>query len=204
MRRILNETELQRLRIGSIDPNEISDSLLELCAGSSRICHHFHIPLQSGSDSVLGRMGRPYGTAAFTALLERVVAAMPDAFIGTDIIAGFPGEDEEEFQSTCRLIELLPLADLHVFPYSRRPRTRAADMPDQVPPALIKERAARLRAIAGRKHEQFLQRAVGGELQVLVQHHESATGMVRGFPGITSRRNFRDRQRISTVSGGYW
>ncbi|HLP90433.1 MAG TPA: radical SAM protein, partial [Nostocaceae cyanobacterium] len=118
---ILRQKRLQRLRIGSVDPNEFGDSLLELCRRSPEICRHFHIPLQSGSDGVLARMGRPYDTAAYRLLLDKIDSAMPDAFIGTDLIAGFPGETEAEFADTCRLIESLPLADLHVFPYSLPP-----------------------------------------------------------------------------------
>ncbi len=181
IRSILDDTSLQRLRIGSVDPNEFSAELLQLCAGSPRICHHFHIPLQSGSDSVLERMGRPYTTTQYSELLHSIGDSMPDAFIGTDVIAGFPGETEEEFETTCRLIEALPLADLHVFPYSKRPKTRAADMPGHHPPAVIKERAARLRAIADRKKAAFLEKSIATELDVLVQHHDQSTGIVRGI-----------------------
>ena len=181
IRRIVAETDISRLRLGSVDPNEFTSELLTLCKAAPQICHHFHIPLQSGSDSVLQRMGRPYTTGFFRDLMETVIAAMPDAFIGTDVIAGFPGETVDEFETTCRFIESLPFADLHVFPYSKRPKTRAADMPDHVSPAIIKERAARLRTIAERKKRAFLHKAVATELNVLVQECDQTTGMVRGI-----------------------
>jgi len=209
IRRIIAETDISRLRLGSVDPNEFTPELLTLCETAPQICHHFHIPLQSGSDSVLQRMGRPYTTGFFRGLMETVIAGMPDAFIGTDIIAGFPGETEEEFETTCRFIESLPFADLHVFPYSKRPKTRAADMPDHVSPAMIKERAARLRTIAERKKTAFLQKAVATELNVLVQQCDQSTGMVRGissnyiqvsFPGVVTDINTECRVIVTGIN----
>jgi len=181
IRRILDESGLQRLRIGSIDPNEFSEELLSLCSDSPSICHHFHIPLQSGSDSVLERMGRPYTTAHYGELLHSITKAMPDAFVGSDIIAGFPGESDEEYQTTCATIEALPFADLHVFPYSKRPKTRASTMPGHLNPNTINRRAAGLREIAARKHELFLERAVGRTIRVLGQQYDESTGIVRGL-----------------------
>lgn len=191
VRDILDTTSLQRLRIGSVDPNEFSDGLIELCAASPKICHHFHIPLQSGCDSVLQRMGRPYTTAFFSDLLQKIHRAMPHAFIGSDIIAGFPGETEEEFLASCDLVEALPFADLHVFPYSRRPKTRAADMPDHVHTTLVNQRASRLRSIAEQKKKEFLARAVGRELLVLGQQIDEATGIVRGISREYIQAEFR-------------
>jgi threonylcarbamoyladenosine tRNA methylthiotransferase MtaB len=207
VRRILEETPLQRLRIGSLDPNEFGNDMISLFSRSPRICHHFHIPLQSGCDSVLTRMGRPYDSAFFRDLLERVIAAMPDAFIGSDIIAGFPGETDQEFETTCALVEELPLADLHVFPYSLRPRTEAAAMTGHLPSSVIHDRAARLRAIAGRKKELFLERAVGREIMVLGQQWDQSVGTVRGvsrnyiqaeFPGAPVDINV---EQVVTVVG---
>jgi threonylcarbamoyladenosine tRNA methylthiotransferase MtaB len=180
IRRILEKTNLQRLRIGSVDPNEFSEELISLCASSPAICHHFHIPLQSGCDSVLQRMGRPYNSAFFSELLKKLVNTMPDAFIGSDIIAGFPGETDREFEATCALIEAPPFADLHVFPYSKRPKTKAAVMPGHLQPITINQRAARLRAIAADKKKQFLERSVGREIMVLGQQYDELAGIVRG------------------------
>jgi threonylcarbamoyladenosine tRNA methylthiotransferase MtaB len=212
VRRILEETSIWRLRIGSLDPNEIDESLISLCCDSPRICHHFHIPLQSGCDSVLERMGRPYDSAYFRSLLEKIIDVMPDAFIGSDIIAGFPGETNREFEATCALVEELPLADMHVFPYSLRPRTKAAGMPGHLPSSVIHDRAARLRAIAGRKKELFLERFVGEEIMVLGQQcDQSAGGTVRGisrnyiqaeFPGTAADINVEQMVTVVGIEEG--
>jgi threonylcarbamoyladenosine tRNA methylthiotransferase MtaB len=211
IRRILDETDLQRLRIGSVDPNEFSDDLISLCAASPAICHHFHIPLQSGCDSVLQRMGRPYNSAFFSELLKRLVNIIPDAFIGSDIIAGFPGETDREFEATCSLIEALPFADLHVFPYSKRPGTKAAVMPGHLQPITINQRAAQLREIAADKKKQFMKRAVGRELMVLGQQYDESTGIVRGisreyiqaeFPGTHKDINVERRVMVITQREG--
>jgi len=181
IRQILSETDIQRLRIGSIDPHEFSDELIALCSDSDRICRHFHISLQSGCDSVLDRMGRTYNSAYFRGLLNKIVAVMPEAFIGTDLIAGFPGETDQEFAYTCSFVESLPLADMHVFPYSSRPKTKAADMPRHLNPAVINERAAVLRGIASKKKEQFLLSNVGRQILVLGQQYNEKTGLVTGI-----------------------
>jgi len=179
--RILAETSVRRLRIGSVEPNEFGSDLIRLCADSERICRHFHIPLQSGSDRVLSSMGRHYDTALFRRLLREINNTMPDAFIGTDIIAGFPGETEGDFLLECELLKDLPLADMHVFPYSRRSGTRAADMPDHLSPSIISARAAGLRGIAARKHSSFLDGFIGKELLVLGQQYNEKQRIVRGI-----------------------
>jgi len=153
--RLEDDTRNPRLRLGSIEPNELTDDLLARFAKSGRLCHHLHIPLQSGCDTVLERMKRRYTAAFYQDLLERAAVALPDAFIAADLIAGFPGESKAEHEATCRLVELLPLADLHVFPYSRRPGTPAAEMPDQVPPQIITKRAEQLRCLAADKRMVF-------------------------------------------------
>ena len=183
--RLVHEIEagnlIPRLRIGSIEPNEVDDDLLALMAESKTICPHLHLPLQSGSDTVLKRMGRQYSSEFFSELVKRVAAVLPDAFIGADLIAGFPGETDAEFEDTVKLIEGLPISDLHVFPFSSRPGTRAAGMTGQLPPHLIKERAARLRALAELKKRAFLGRLIGLKLDVLVQGFDATTGFCRGL-----------------------
>ncbi len=181
VRQIDRENIVPRLRIGSVEPNEVSEELLSLMAASKNICPHLHLPLQSGSDSVLNRMGRQYTSAIFRELVERVSAAMPDVFIGADVIAGFPGETETEFDETVRLIDGLPLSDLHVFPYSSRPGTKAAGMSGHVPHQVVTERAARLRQIADLKKRTFLDRSIGSKQKVLVQQFDSKTGICRGL-----------------------
>ncbi|MGB4598694.1 MAG: tRNA (N(6)-L-threonylcarbamoyladenosine(37)-C(2))-methylthiotransferase MtaB [Trichlorobacter sp.] len=179
--RLEDDTRNPRLRLGSIEPNELTDDLLARFAKSGRLCHHLHIPLQSGCDTVLERMKRRYTAAFYQDLLERAAVALPDAFIAADLIAGFPGESKAEHEATCRLVELLPLADLHVFPYSRRPGTPAAEMPDQVPPQIITKRAEQLRCLAADKRMVFQQRFIGGTLDVLGQRHDAKQGMVTGL-----------------------
>jgi threonylcarbamoyladenosine tRNA methylthiotransferase MtaB len=211
IRRILHETDLQRLRIGSVDPNEFSEDLISLCAASPAVCHHFHIPLQSGCDSVLQRMGRPYNSTFFSELLKKLVNTIPGAFIGSDIIAGFPGETDREFETTCALIEALPFADLHVFPYSKRPKTKAAVMPGHLQPITINQRAARLRAIAADKKKQFMERSVGRELMVLGQQYDESAGIVRGlsreyiqaeFSGTLKDLNLECRMKVISLHKG--
>src|SRR6185369_8989947 len=176
VRQIVSKAIVPRLRIGSVEPNEVSDELLNLMATSRSICPHLHLPLQSGSDSVLNRMGRPYSSGMFRDLVSRISAAMPDAFIGADVIAGFPGETGAEFEETVQLLTELPFSDLHVFPYSSRPGTRAAGMPGHVPAQVVTERAARLRKIAEMKKQAFLEHFIGTELKVLVQGYNEKSG----------------------------
>ena len=170
-----------RLRIGSIEPNEVDDDLLRIMSESQIICPHLHLPLQSGSDTVLKRMGRQYGSGFFRELVTKVVTVLPDAFIGADVIAGFPGETDAEFEETIKLLEQLPFSDLHIFPYSSRPGTRAAAMAGQLPSHLIKERAARMRGIAELKKSEFLGRMIGYKLNVLVQGFDANTGLCNGL-----------------------
>lgn len=170
-----------RLRIGSIEPNEVSDELLALMASSSTICPHLHLPLQSGCDTVLTRMGRGYTTDYFKSIVDKVARLLPEAFIGADLIAGFPGETEAEFNTTVQLLQALPLSDLHVFPYSRRPGTAAAGMSGHLPAQVITERAARLREIAALKKRMFLERFVGQKLQVLIQSCNPISSLCQGI-----------------------
>lgn len=172
---------VQRLRIGSIEPNEVSDDLLSLMTHSKSICPHMHLPLQSGSDSVLERMGRPYRAILFRNLIGKIVETMPYAFIGADVIAGFPGETDAEFYETVQLIDELPLSNLHVFPYSSRPGTKAAGMKGQLSAKTVTERAAHLRGIAKLKKMNFLEKFIGRRLKVLVQNYNDESGLNKGL-----------------------
>ena len=137
---------LERLRLSSIEPTEFTPELLDLLAASPAICPHLHIPLQSGSAAVLRAMRRPYGPEVFARVVERLALTLPDPGLGADVIAGFPGEREEDFEESVSLIRSLPLTYLHVFPFSPRPGTPAAAMADQVPAAGA--RSARRRSCA--------------------------------------------------------
>jgi threonylcarbamoyladenosine tRNA methylthiotransferase MtaB len=158
-----------RLRLGSIEPNELSPELLAYIAAADWICPHFHIPLQAGDDAVLVRMNRHYNCAEFTALINSIHQSVPGAAIGLDIIAGFPGETEEEFDHCLALIEGLEISHLHVFPFSKRPGTPAATMKGQLNGRLIKERAARLRVIGDAKNHAYRSSFVDRELEIVIE-----------------------------------
>lgn len=181
VRQLEQLSTIPRLRLGSIEPNELTDELLDCFVASSRLCPHLHIPLQSGCDTVLERMRRRYTADFYRSVVERAAAALPDAFIAADLIVGFPAESEAEFNATLRLVAELPLADLHVFPYSRRPGTPAADLPDQVPPQIITRRAEQLRRLAAEKRSAFQQRFIGQTLQVLGLRHDPQHGTLTGL-----------------------
>ncbi len=175
-----SERLVPRLRIGSLEPTEINTPLIQFLATSEIICRHLHIPLQSGHDRVLERMNRHYTTDRFREVMEELAAAITDICLGCDIIAGFPGETDAEFAATYRFIDSLPIAYLHVFPFSPRQGTPAATMPGQVPGSVIRERAAVLRRLSEQKKRAYHERFVGRELKVLVQERK-AGGMVKGL-----------------------
>jgi len=180
MRRLETETAVRRLRLGSIEPTEIPPELIEKVATSFVLCPHFHIPLQAGDDAVLQRMNRHYDSAFFRDLVLDIRSRLPDAAIGLDVIAGFPGETDEEFENTCRLIGELPVTHLHVFPFSRRPGTPAATMPGQLSGDLIRDRATRLRALGDEKLAAFARSFIGRTLEVVVEGGRAA-GRCRGL-----------------------
>lgn len=169
-----------RLRLGSLEPLDITPELIAFLQRSSMVCHHLHIPLQSGSDRVLARMNRPYDTAYFRDLVERLVAALPGVCIGLDVIAGFPGETDAEFAATLQLVEELPVAYLHVFPFSSRPGTAAAAMDGHLPSRVVTERAQTLRRVGESKRSAYLRGFVGRELDVLVLKQKSG-GILSGL-----------------------
>ena len=167
IRTILSETGLQKLRISSVEPMDWSDELIELVATSPRIAKHAHVPLQSGSDAVLRRMHRKYRPWHYREKVEKIRAAMPTAAIGADVMTGFPGETEAEFEETLRLIEDLPLTYLHVFTYSARPGTPAANMSAQIPIHAARERTRILRDLASQKKLAFMRESVGRVLETI-------------------------------------
>jgi threonylcarbamoyladenosine tRNA methylthiotransferase MtaB len=176
LERVLAVPGLERLRLSSIEPTELTDDLLALLASSPAICPHLHIPLQSGAARVLRAMRRPYDPALFARLVERLAAALPDPGIGADVIAGFPGEDDAAHGETVALLRSLPLTYLHVFPYSRRPGTPAAGLPGQVPRAVRERRALELREIGGAKAGEFRARHVGRTVRALLEGRAGEDG----------------------------
>ncbi len=158
-----------RLRLSSLEPLEVSQELIDLIAGNSRMCRHFHVPLQSGSNRILKAMNRRYSREYYHDLLQGIAARISGVALTTDVMVGFPGEDEKDFKDTYDLIDSLPFMDLHVFPYSRRPGTRAASMTPQVLPQEKQVRSQKLLDLAERKHKDFIAGQVGQELTVLVE-----------------------------------
>lgn len=184
LRFVEEERPIERLRLSSIEPGEVTDEIIALFRSSTVLCRHLHIPLQSGSDDVLERMGRPYDAAFFRDRLERIWESVPDMAIGLDVMAGFPGEDEAAFSRTVRLIEDLPVAYLHVFPYSDRPGTAASAMPGKVGEKEKKLRAAQLRDMGKRKRSDFAGRFVGKTVSVLIEGDKgSESEFAKGFSG---------------------
>lgn len=172
VRCLLAETAVERLRLSSVEPMDFSDDLLELMASSPRMARHVHAPLQTGSDSVLRRMRRKYRPRHYEDRILKARALMPDAAIGADVMTGFPGETEEEFEENRRFIARLPFTYLHVFTYSERPGTPAAAATDQVPRPVRKERNRVLRELAAAKNLEFRRRMVGRTLSVATLEQE--------------------------------
>ena len=171
---------IERYRISSIEPNLLTDEIIEWCARSRAFMPHFHIPLQSGSDTVLRLMHRHYDTALFRTKVERIRQVMPDAFIGVDVIVGTRGETAECFEETYTFLESLDISQLHVFSYSERPGTKALEIPHVVSPQERHARSQRLIALSERKHRAFCQRFVGTVRPVLWEHAREGQPM-QGF-----------------------
>ena len=173
LKMLLEETDVERLRISSVEPMDFSDELLELMATSSRIAKHVHAPLQSGSDRVLRRMHRKYRPRHYEDRVRKARSAMAEAAIGADVMVGFPGETDEEFEESRQFIESLPFTYLHVFTYSERPGTPAAASLEQVPLAVRKERNRVLRELGATKNLAFRQSMVGRTLSAVTLNREA-------------------------------
>jgi threonylcarbamoyladenosine tRNA methylthiotransferase MtaB len=163
LRRLLDETEIGRLRLSSVEPMDFTDDLLGLIAESERISKHVHAPLQSGSDAILRKMHRKYRPKHYADRVTKAREWMPDAAIGADVMVGFPGETEELFEESRAFIDAMPFTYLHVFTYSERPGTPAAEMPGVVPVPVRKERNRVVRELAARKNEEFRRSLLGRE-----------------------------------------
>lgn len=174
---------IDRVRLSSIEPGELSDPIIGLAgvhpASRGHLCPHFHIPLQSGDDSVLARMHRPYKRDDFRQLVLRIVDRLPNAAIGVDTLIGFPGETDAAFERTVDLIDSLPVAYLHVFPFSARKGTPAFSYSDPVPFAVIKKRCQRMRRLGSQKRRAFYAKSLGRQATVLVEAHRD--GQLQGL-----------------------
>jgi len=171
-----------RVRLSSIEPLELTDDLIDRVAGFSRFCDHFHIPLQSGDDFILKKMGRPYRAVDFSNRVAKIRSRMPDAALGVDTLIGFPAETDQAFMHTYELIRDLPITYLHVFPFSARPGTPAARYSEQVTPAVIKKRCAQLRQLGTAKRLNFYKQFIGKQLEVLVEStRHTPSGFLKGL-----------------------
>ena len=169
---ILEIRDLARLRLSSIEPSSVNDALIDLMANEPKFARHFHIPLQSASDDVLGRMQRGYSAGAFVSLIEKIAGKIPDCGIGTDVIAGFPGETDIEFNKTFDCLAQLPISYLHPFTYSPRPGSRAEVLGDQISGDIKKRRTRSLKRLSRDKSAAFRLRHLGIEMSVLVERDE--------------------------------
>jgi threonylcarbamoyladenosine tRNA methylthiotransferase MtaB len=182
MDRIVEKKSIPRVRISSIEPFELTEEIIQRVAESDIFCKHFHIPLQSGDDGILKKMGRPYSAQDFYELVNSIHRLMPEAAIGVDTLIGFPGETEASFDNTYRLIEELPISYLHVFPFSSRPGTAADKMHDKLDPPLIKARSERMRTLGQHKRSLFYRRFTGISLPVLIEtKRDGSTGLLKGI-----------------------
>jgi threonylcarbamoyladenosine tRNA methylthiotransferase MtaB len=197
---------VERIRISSIEPTTIEPAVIERMAAGGKLCPYLHVPLQSGDDAVLSAMRRRYEARDYERFLRNVVERVPGIGLGTDVMVGFPGEDEAAFERTCALVASLPFVNVHVFSFSARPRTSAFAMAGRVPPAEIHRRSERLRRIAlARQHKTAASR-VGTELRVLFEQ-PAADGTHAGFSDeyirvlVSSSRALHNRMARVLVTG---
>jgi threonylcarbamoyladenosine tRNA methylthiotransferase MtaB len=170
-----------RVRISSIEAVEVTPTLLEVMAGCpDRVCPHVHVSMQSGSDAVLARMRRRWASERFADRCREIRERLDQPALTTDVIVGFPGETDADFEATCRAVEEIGFSKLHVFRFSPRPGTEAADMPDQVPATVKRRRAAELDRIGRRLRQRFLRSLIGRDLQVLLESRDDRPGMLLG------------------------
>ncbi|MFI3302520.1 MAG: tRNA (N(6)-L-threonylcarbamoyladenosine(37)-C(2))-methylthiotransferase MtaB [Rikenellaceae bacterium] len=177
--RALDSVEgIERYRISSIEPNLLTDEIIEFCASSAKFQPHFHIPLQSGSDEILGLMRRRYTTSRFAARIAKVREFMPDAFIGIDVIVGFPGESDDHFAQTVEFLRGVKPAFIHIFPFSERAGTPAVLMPNKVPPQVAARRVDVLESLCAESHHDFASEWCGRDVDVLFESTERGGWML--------------------------
>lgn len=170
-----------RVRLSSLDPDEVTDELIELLAASKSVCNHLHLALQSGDDTVLKMMRRPYAAGLFVAKVLKLASAVKGISIGVDVIAGFPGEGDKEFENTFALLEAAPISYLHVFPFSERAGTVAANLPGKTADGVVKQRCLRLKSLDARKRLAFYRSFEGTDAEVLFETSVDAkTGLRKG------------------------
>jgi threonylcarbamoyladenosine tRNA methylthiotransferase MtaB len=209
MEMLVDSSLVRRIRLSSLDPREVPERLLDLIAASEVICPHLHICAQAGEDAILKQMRRNYDTFYSRELLSKIRERLPEAAIGSDIIVGFPGETDEQFESSLAYFESLPLTYFHVFPYSERRGTAAANLPSPVPVPVKKVRAQRMRQLGAEKKEQFCHSFRGRCMSVLIEEKiDRNSGGHRGFtrnylPIIVSGGNHRVNEEVDVQIDGF-
>lgn len=160
---------IQRIRLSSIEPNAFTDEFIEALKKLPKVCHHFHISLQSGCDETLKRMNRKYDSLFYKSICDKILAEFPDSAITTDLIVGFPGEDEKEFSETIDFINSIPFYQIHTFKFSPREGTKAFDMENQVAPEIKEERSKKVIALSKKKQKVFEEKYVGQDVEILTE-----------------------------------
>ena len=180
LKTIEKNTDIPRYRLGSLNPHEITPELLDFLMRSEKFCPHFHLSLQSACNNTLKRMNRHYTTEFYLDLIEDIVSRFKNPFLGSDIIAGFVGETEEEFETTAENLKKSKLSQIHVFPYSIRKGTVAETMEGHLPDKIKEERASIIKKISAEKYQKFLNDNIGTEQEVLIEKHLSKGGKYKG------------------------
>ncbi|MEC7277913.1 MAG: tRNA (N(6)-L-threonylcarbamoyladenosine(37)-C(2))-methylthiotransferase MtaB [Bdellovibrionota bacterium] len=200
--RLLEIDGLERLRLGSVEPNTITDELLEAFKSSPKFMEHFHVPLQSGDDDILTLMRRKYDVSHYRKTIDKIITAFPDAGIGADVICGFPGETEEQFKNTYNLLKELPITHFHIFPYSSRKNTIAARMENHIQHGVKKDRVRALTMFGEAKLEMFSQDQVGGSSEVLFERlnkHGYWEGYTRNYVRVWLKSSAELKNKIHHV-----
>ena len=201
---ILGKTDMSRIRLSSLHPEEVDQKLIELMSSDSRICPHVHLSVQSGDDDILRAMGRGYSRDDVLATIIALKASIPGITIGADMIVGFPGETEEQFENSFALVEEAGIHHLHVFPFSSRPGTKAADLPAQIDVATKKDRLNRLQDLGRRLKREHLNSYLGGDLHVLFERRDGngnrdLTGLSENYLRINARGSSAYQGRVVRV-----
>lgn len=181
LRQICEETDIQRIRLSSINLSGITPDLIEFFATEPKACPHFHIPLQSGDNAILERMNRKHTTEDFSSVVEQLKKEIPRMTLGTDLLVGFPGETDAQFANTCDFVEKIGFSNVHQFRYSRRPGTAAAFFDDQIAPEIKQARARHLQRLVNSVSRKIKEKFIGETLQILVEHARDLQSKPRGY-----------------------
>lgn len=201
---ILNKTQISRIRLSSLEVNEIDDEIIDLL-NEDRLCNHIHIPLQSGDDSILKRMNRKYSSRDYIRIIDSILQKLPDIAIGTDVIVGFPGESSVEFINTRALLESLPFSYSHIFPFSIRPGTQASKMPMQVATAVKKERFRDLNALNIMKKAEYMSKQTNKILDIIIEDRlddSCVVGTSSNYLKVRVHSNAHDKKSLIRVRVG--